>query len=336
MLGGTSLQNMTMGLGVQTNIPFGLIGIGYEADESSITTVGKEYPNFPVALMNAGDINSVAYSLWLDDLQSSTGSILFGAINTDKYVGDLIKVNVQTMTGSSSITSFLVDVTEIQAVSSSGSDVIYSGSTIQAVLDSGTTLTYLPQDVAESIWSEVGAEYSADFDMAIIPCSMASHSGHISYTFGGPGGPRINVTLDELVLSGGDGPQITSGKYKGDTACEFGIQNTTGNTFLLGDTFLRSAYVVYDLANNQIALANTDFNSTSSNIVAFASKSAPIPSATSAPSQSASISSTVSSQTSASEGFQSGGDDSAAMALTALSWPGLLLSATLILRLAWS
>ena len=96
--------------------------------------------------------------------------------------------------------------------------------------------------------------------------------------------------MDELVLdltSTGDAPTFASGKYAGQDACEFGIQNATTDPYLLGDTFLRSAYVVYDLVNNQIALAQTDFNATSSNIVAFASSGAPIPSATVAPSQAA-------------------------------------------------
>ena len=67
----------------------------------------------------------------------------------------------------------------------------------------------------------------------------------------------------------------------------FGVMNFSSPPYLLGDTFLRSAYVVYDLANNQIGIAPTDFNSTDSNIVPFPSMSAPIPDATTAPGQSA-------------------------------------------------
>ena len=68
----------------------------------------------------------------------------------------------------------------------------------------------------------------------------------------------------------------------GESVCQLGIQPAGDLPTLFGDTFLRSAYVVYDLENNQIALAPTKFNSTSSNIVSFASKGAPIPSATQA------------------------------------------------------
>ncbi|KFY41714.1 hypothetical protein V494_02820, partial [Pseudogymnoascus sp. VKM F-4513 (FW-928)] len=54
---------------------------------------------------------------------------------------------------------------------------------------------------------------------------------------------------------------------------------------LFGDTFLRSAYVVYDLANNEIGLAQTDFNAKGSNIVEFASMGAAIPQAPTASGQ---------------------------------------------------
>lgn len=188
-----------------------------------------------------------------------------------------------------SYTSFLVAFTSMEAHSPSGSDTLTSTKfPIPVVLDSGTTLSYLPTDLANQVWKEAGAVYSSQFQLAVIPCQMQNSKGYFSFGFAGPDGPRINVTMDELVLdlTGGQPPLFSNGPYKGMAACEFGIQNFTSAPYLLGDTFLRSAYVVYDLINNQIGIAPTDFNSTRSNVVAFASKSAHIPSATAAPDQS--------------------------------------------------
>jgi hypothetical protein len=81
-----------------------------------------------------------------------------------------------------------------------------------------------------------------------------------------------------LVLANGEVPTYPNGK----TACQLGIEAAGDLPVLFGDTFLRSAYVVYDLDNNRIALAQTDFNATGSNVVAFPSQGAAIPSATSA------------------------------------------------------
>lgn len=183
----------------------------------------------------------------------------------------------------------MVALTSLGGYSSSGRDTLTSREfPIPVVLDSGTTLSYLPTDLARQTWTEVGAIYSDQLGAAVLPCAMQNSKGYFSFGFAGPNGPRINVTMDELVLdlTSGRAPTFNSGPYEGQDVCQFGIQNFTSAPYLLGDTFLRSAYVVYDLVNNQIGIAATDFNSTDSNIVPFPSMSAPIPSATVAPGQS--------------------------------------------------
>ncbi|OAA55024.1 aspartic-type endopeptidase [Niveomyces insectorum RCEF 264] len=290
-IGGSTVTNMTMGLGQDTDINFGLVGVGYTTDEaivSSEQTLSAAYNNLPVVMANEGVIKTVAYSLWLNDLDASTGNILFGGIDTDKYHGELTSIDIYQDADTNTFSSFLVALTSLQAISSSGTDSLSSREfPIPVVLDSGTTLSYVPQDLAQQIWTEVGAVYNAEVGLAVIPCSRASSGGLLSFGFGGPGGPTINVTMDELVLDlfQSGGAAFSSGPYRGQQACEFGIQNSSSDPFLLGDSFLRSAYVVYDLVNNQVALAPTDFNATSSNVVAFASSGAPIPSATTAPHQ---------------------------------------------------
>ena len=121
----------------------------------------------------------------------------------------------------------------------------------------------------------------------VVPCSLANRNGSLNYGFGGAGGPVISVAVSQLVLPltlpNGQIPRYTNGAE----VCQLGIQGAGNLPVLFGDTFLRSAYVVYDLDNNRIALAQTDFNSTESNVVAFESGGATIPSATSAPNEAA-------------------------------------------------
>jgi hypothetical protein len=234
-------------------------------------------------MVNAGVINSAAYSLWLNDLQATTGSILFGGVDTAKYTGDLISVKVYPDTQGGQTTSFTVAFTSLSATSSSGTDQLTPSNYAEAaILDSGTTITLLPDDVAQSVFDELGATVSQQLGAVVVPCSLAQNTGYLTYGFGGTGGPSIKVAVSQLVLpltlSNGRTPTYTNGQ----TACQLGIQAADGLPVLFGDTFLRSAYVVYDLENNRIALAQTDFNSTSSNVVPFASLGAPIPSATTA------------------------------------------------------
>jgi elongation factor G len=309
-IGGATLRNMTMGLGLETDIPYGLVGVGYAASEAIVgqtQSTSSAYPNLPVNMAQEGLISTVAYSLWLNDLgkayvydperavhpvdgilDSSSGNILFGGIDTAKYQGQLTRIDIYP-SQPDLFTSFRVALTSLQAISPSGSDTLTSEEfPFPVVLDSGTTLSYLPTDLAQHVWNEVGAVYSPEFKLAVIPCRMQNSKGYFSFGFAGPSGPRINVTMDELVLdlTSGQPPVFNTGPYKGQEACEFGIQNFSTSPYLLGDSFLRSAYVVYDLVNNQIGIAPTDFNATESNIVAFPSFGAQIPSATVAPDQS--------------------------------------------------
>jgi hypothetical protein len=179
-----------------------------------------------------------------------------------------------------------VAFTSLSATSKSGSDQLTpSNYAIAAVLDSGTTITYLPDDVAEMVFSELGAQYYHQLDAVVLPCYTGQSSGTINFGFGGSGGPVIKVPISELVLpltlANGQPAEFNNRV----AACQLGIQAAGDLPILFGDTFLRSAYVVYDLANNRIGLAQTDFNATGSNVVPFPSFGAPIPSATSAPNE---------------------------------------------------
>jgi len=179
-----------------------------------------------------------------------------------------------------------VAFTSLSATSRSGTDQLTpSDFAIAAVLDSGTTITYLPDDVAEMVFAELGAQYYEQLDAVVLPCYTGQGNGTIDFGFGGSGGPVIKVPISEIVLpltlSTGE-PATFSNKQP---ACQLGIQAAGDLPILFGDTFLRSAYVVYDLANNRIGLAQTDFNATGSNAVPFPSFGAAIPSATTAPNE---------------------------------------------------
>lgn len=61
-----------MGLGRDTDIPYGLVGIGYALNEA-VAGTSDVYPNLPIAMVDEGLINTIAYSLWLNDLGKIIG-----------------------------------------------------------------------------------------------------------------------------------------------------------------------------------------------------------------------------------------------------------------------
>lgn len=68
-IGDASLKSLVMGLGIDTDIAFGLVGVGYPSNEA-IEQVDpqNEYRNLPLELVRENITNTVAYSLWLNDL----------------------------------------------------------------------------------------------------------------------------------------------------------------------------------------------------------------------------------------------------------------------------
>lgn len=90
----------------------------------------------------------------------------------------------------------------------------------------------------------------------------------MDFQFGGVNGPIVKVPVSEFLMDLG---LDRSGKpyifhNTGQVACQLGFEAAQGRPILLGDTFLRSAYVVYDLDNNEVSMAQTKFNSNQENV----------------------------------------------------------------------
>lgn len=289
-IGGTTVSEFIMGLALSTGNQFGIMGIGLPSNEAVVQIdPGNAYPNLPVQMANLGLVSTTAYSLWLNDLDASTGSLLFGGVDTAKYHGPLSRLSLYPNPGSVNVTQFLVALTTVSATSPSGTDALGSQSfPVSAVLDSGTTFTLLPPDLVSAIWAEAGVVNKEEAG-PLVPCSFSRASqGSFVFGFGGPGGPNITVPMDELVRTvPGSVGVFEDGVYKGQDACQFMITPMQSDqpVAILGDSFLRSAYVVYDLENLEVALAPTKFNATDSKVVAFDHRGAAVPDSAPAPHQ---------------------------------------------------
>jgi len=263
--GGKAIEGMQFGIGYVSTSTEGILGIGYTSNEVQVNRAGgAPYANLPQLLADNGDINTNAYSLWLNDLDASTGSILFGGVDTEKYIGTLSKLPIIPEAGS--YREFVIALTGMGSDGTSGS--IFKNETVPVLLDSGSSLMYLPDNVAQALYTKYNARYDSRQGAAFVDCSLANQKGSLEFTFSGP---TISVPLDELV--------IVAGTSRGQPVCIFGVGPAGNSVSVLGDTFLRSAYVVYDLANNQIALAQTNFNATKSSIVEITSGANGIPNA---------------------------------------------------------
>ncbi|KAN0077578.1 Aspartic peptidase domain containing protein [Elaphomyces granulatus] len=272
-IGSITLRNLTMAVADEVeSVATGIMGIGFDAGESIVSQQGGQpYHNIMDAMVAQGIIQTRAYSLWLNDLAAPDGSILFGGYDKAKFKGDLTAVPMQPDSQSGQVTTMTVAWTSFSVTDpQSGTTTFTSNNFAEpAILDSGTSLTYLPTDLFNQVANIFDVIDDPEFSPGLVDCeAFDEYKGTIDFGFGGPGGPVISVPLSQLALpllnSKGKPMHFSNGK----PACQFGLGPLTEDMpILFGDTFLRSAYVVYDLDNKQIAIAPTVVNTTESNIV---------------------------------------------------------------------
>lgn len=123
-----------------------------------------------------------------------------------------------------------------------------------AVLDTGATFSFLPRPMVDPIYAVAGVLFDDSTQgWPLISCNLSTVDANFTFGFGGVDGPQISVPIGELVT-----PWQNNITFQdGTPACVFDIQVGDIPYVLLGDTFLRSAYAVFDLENNQIALAQS-------------------------------------------------------------------------------
>lgn len=250
-----------IGLSPQTSLtgyPSLADAIGTEANETEVAFNG---PTLLDQFVSAGVLNSEAFSLYLNDV--GNGSVLLGGVDSAKYSGPLTVVPI-TDPDEQSLQVTLQSVSFNGSTSSSSSVTL---SDVVATLDSGTTEIYLPESVVELIATELGGSVSSG--QPVVKCSALTASTTIDFHFENSAVIRCPI---ELLVD-------LEGKVGGTEECRIGIISTSSDGYyLLGDYFLRSAYVVYNWAETEIALAQVAY-STNTNISVISAGAYGIPGA---------------------------------------------------------
>ncbi|RCK59355.1 Candidapepsin-8 [Candida viswanathii] len=239
-ISGAVITNQQFGDVTSTSVEQGILGIGLDTNES-IDTI---YDNLPINLKNQGYISTNGYSLYLNSRGATTGSIIFGGIDHAKYRDTLTTLPI------TSTTEFRIQTNSVTV----GKSTISIDADM--LLDSGTTLTYLPLNVVSRIASAVGGlTYNRLIGAYTWACNRI---GNLTYNF--PQGLSINIPYSDLAVQ----LYYTDGTVA--DICAFGI--LSGSLNILGDNFLRHAYVAYNLDAKTISLAPVVYTP-ESNITTF-------------------------------------------------------------------
>ncbi|KAL6454216.1 SAP8 Candidapepsin-8 [Candida maltosa Xu316] len=236
-ISGVKITGQQLGDVTSTSVEQGILGIGLNTNEASSSV----YDNVPITLKKQGYISTNAYSLYLNSPSATSGTLILGGIDNDKYSGSLVTLP-------------LTSSTELRITTNSvtvGSKTVNINAGL--LLDSGTTLTYLQSSVVSSIASAIGNGISYDSSIGAYIWSC-NQSGSLTYNF--PQGLKITVPYSDLTV-----PLYYSDGTVADQ-CAFGILPDSAN--ILGDNFLRHAYIAYNLDAKTVGLAPVVYTSSSS------------------------------------------------------------------------
>ena len=215
----------------------GLLGLSFAENENA----PAEYNNFPFAAKAQGYIDHVLYSLHFDGPSSPDGTILFGGIDHAKYSGDLHYYPVSQPNAGPQIA--------IEGLDVNGAKLDINSA---AVLDTGSLAVYVSQDQLGTIAQNLNLNLSNYNDVQGYFYLDCNAEMSIDFRFNGL---AISANSSSLVM-----PESFFTGNASDTSCVFGIQNreiypTAPPEVILGEPFLKNAYVVYDLEDYQIGIA---------------------------------------------------------------------------------
>lgn len=265
-------------------------GLSYAAGEQGTRNGGAQYPSILEIMVSSGAIQSNAYSLWLNSQYSPTGSLLLGGVNKGKYSGPLNTIPLEVDPNQTIPTGFIVTVTGVGLTLSTNSQTTDSNISIPLVsnradpfaIDSGTWNIEMPMELLQPILNALGAEYESASEEAMVPCSMTTNTSTLDFMFTSF---KISVPLTEFIFPqsflafDNEVPTLSDGKTP---ACLLGIQ-PAGENFVFGDTFMRSAYIVFDLDNNEVSMAQANIGAADTqadDIVEISTGSSSVPGAT--------------------------------------------------------
>lgn len=214
------VTDLKIGIANRSSVSDGILGIG----------IANGYDNFPVLLQKQGLINKIAYSVYLNSSNSTTGTILFGAIDHAKYDGALSTVPIN------SESQLSVNVTNLETKDGK----VTSGSH-SVLLDTGSTFSIFPDEWIDALGRSLNATYDDNESVYAIECD-----GYDENFFGfSIGNADFSIPIQDLTT-------------EKDGQCYLAIMSNSvigGGGILFGDDILRRIYLVYDLQDMTISVA---------------------------------------------------------------------------------
>ena len=224
-----TLSQVKFGAATSSNdLNMGILGVSF-GEEFNL-----DYPNFVDALAQQGVTKTRAFGVALGAKTEATaaGLISFGGVDTKKYAGKLHTSAILAPQAGERLYRYWVRLSSIGLRGKA-----YPNTALAVFFDTGATLSYLPDSLVRSIVNDLGGQRDAASGLFKVPCGQ---TGTMDFTFGDM---TINVQLSEFIWD------------LGSSGCYLGADSASDSSLILGDSFLRSVYAVFDIDSGAIHFA---------------------------------------------------------------------------------
>ncbi|KAL8952567.1 MAG: hypothetical protein Q9222_001521 [Ikaeria aurantiellina] len=183
-IGGCNLKEMQFGVGYESSISTGILGIGPSFDGNpTMQGSRKPYKSLPQVLVDQGCIRSNAYSVWLNDLQAKSGSVLFGGVDMEKFYGPLHTLPVARIETLNSAL-LTVTLTGLSMLSGEHKQSVFADQPFPVVLDTGSTFNYIPSALIGLLCASLQEKYDQQLTYdGVVNCSLKDSKDSLVFNF---------------------------------------------------------------------------------------------------------------------------------------------------------
>lgn len=266
-VGGVKIPNITFGLSDSGDKPSGILGLGFENNESVYQNGGDKYNNFVATLKNEGYINKQLYSFFGSHKYQSQNSIIFGGYDKNAFDPStgltLVPIINYSSTSKRGDGPYYLSIT-LNSISFKNSSfenpLLIASGNAPAILDIGSSVSSLPYYIYNEIIVRFGFEWSSQITSYVIADSkIPKNDSFITFNF-------QNCLIKIPVIA------FTYPVVDGETLSNTGMRmlsiNThSGDDFILGDDFLGYIYFIADLDLKNIAIGQSNPNYSGKSIV---------------------------------------------------------------------
>ena len=205
----------------------GILGLGY--DRISVNHIPPPFYN----MIDQGLLDDPVFAFYLGDTKDGDNSeATFGGINKNHYTGEMVKIPLRRKA-----------YWEVNLDAITFGDATAELDNTGVILDTGTSLIALPSTLAELLNKEIGAKKSWNGQYTV-ECEKRDDLPELTFGLSG-----YNFTI---------GPYDYILEVQGSCISSFmgmDLPEPVGPLAILGDSFLRQWYSVYDLGSNSVGLA---------------------------------------------------------------------------------